>query len=132
MVKTEHTQHCTGDTKDHEDPPVLEAEFLVVKALNEKHDAFEHDPNSKDDGKRQSHSHGVAEEKDTDEDHQQGRQHTCTAVWEKFLRAQGEHEACDTRCKRETSENYRHGEECSWWIRETHNTSDDKQDAGKA
>ena len=49
VVETEDAQHSASDTEEHENPPVLEAVFLVVKALDELHDAFEHNPNGEDD-----------------------------------------------------------------------------------
>lgn len=63
MIETENAKNSTGDTEDHENPPVLETEFLVVKALDKLHDAFEHNPDGKNNGQRQRHRHGVAEEK---------------------------------------------------------------------
>ena len=72
----------------------------------------------------------VAEEEDTDEDHQQGGQHAGAAIGHELLRAQGKHEAWDTCDESEAPEQHRHGEEGCRRVHETHYAGGDEQDAG--
>ena len=129
VAETEDTECCTGDAEDEDQPPVGEADLLVIETLNGNQHALEEHPHGEDDGQREGDEQVVAQEHQTEDDLQQGRQHPRAAVGQEMLRLEGEHHLGDAGKKREAADHPSGGEEGLGRVGDAKHAQDDQQDA---
>lgn len=103
IAETQYAEDGTGDTDQEKDPPVLEAVFLVVKAVDSDDDTFDEHPHGKDDRQRDGDEQVVRQEDDTEDDEQERRQHPTAAVGQEYLGTEGEDHLGNTGDQRHTA-----------------------------
>ena len=104
-------ENDADDAQKHKRPPVGEAHLLIVEARDENADAFDDDPNGEHKWERQGGAQKVEQEEATEENVEQGAQHTGAAVGDEGLRPEGEHQLGNTREEGQESQNPCRGDE---------------------
>ena len=131
VAQAKVAEHDTGDTEQQDAPPAGEADLLVVKALDGNHNAVNEHP--QDENHREGHRHEqiVGQEDKTDDNLQEGTEHTAAAVGQELLRAEGEDHLGETGNQRKASDYPRGGEEGSSRLADAKHAEGHEKDSRK-
>ena len=132
VLEADEAQHGTGDAQDQDDPPLREADLLVVEALDGDDHTLDHDPEGEDHGKGHCGSQDVEQEEAAEENVEHGAQHPGAAVGQEGLRLEGKDHLGDTGDKGKAAENPRSGKEGDVGLADAKDAQHDQQNARHA